>query len=127
METPLRHEPKNFIEWIRPALEGEDGRASGRAISAFFLLFILFIDLVYAIWYAVYCQIRQSLISPNELTAAHYPLELIIPIVSLIPVLWGIVTAGNTLYTKFTNPQPPVTTNTTVIKADQNVMPQNQQ
>ena len=93
------------MKW-QTAIEGEDGKISGKAITAFILVAFLLIILIYAIWFSLYSLFRQSLISENELQAAHYPLELVIPILSLIAALWSVGMIGNSLHTKFTN-QPP--------------------
>ena len=99
----------DLIKWLRPSVEGQDGKAAGKPITAFIFTVLVIVIALYSMWFAVYALLRQSAISANELTAAHYPLEFGLYIIGGVLGLWSVGMVGNALMTKFTTPQPPAT------------------
>ncbi len=95
----------NFIKWLKASMEGNDGLASGKAITAFIFVILICIITFYCIWFAIYSLMRQSLISENELSAAHYPIEVMIILASSVLGLWGVGALNNVFTTKFTQPK----------------------
>jgi hypothetical protein len=109
-----------FIESFKESTLGQDGKVQSKIVIAYWLVVIATIDNFYFIGFSFYALYRNSLISENELSAAHYPMEALLALLSLVGLLLGVNMVANALMTKYTNPQPPnITTN---VNTDKNIV-----
>ena len=105
----------NLIQWIRPSLEGNDGKASGRSITAFWLTILLTLNII-SIGYFVYyvankkAQIIGTVIIPVDiagLTLISNTLEFTLEtLIGAVLLLWGVITAQQLISLKTLNPTP---------------------
>lgn len=84
----------NLIQWLKPSLEGKDGKASARALTNWWYVGLNTI-LSFGVLYLVYFIIKSKVVN-NEAVNALWALIWLIVIYNItILTIFGIVTAQN--------------------------------
>lgn len=111
-----------FIEALKESILGQDGKAQGKAISAYVVLLLIILIVFSTIVFIIYALVRNSLISENELAASHYLIEILIVLCSLKLALWGASAWSAVAFAKIQNPQSQPPANVTNIQTDKNIV-----
>ena len=85
---------KKLLSWLRPSMEGKDGKSSARALTNFWYVLLNTI-LSLGVLYLVYYIIKLEQVNTEAVNALWALIWLIVIFNVTILVIFGIVTAQN--------------------------------